>query len=102
MTFNIPKVNFDPLTGEQGGASKDPITIQNPSGGTPAKLQPQIVGQALDVLKGVDGFGDGRLEKPDGTILARDSPLEAGVVFGPNVSKGGPISMLRCYLSLSK
>jgi hypothetical protein len=60
------------------------------------------VGQALDVLKGVDGFGDGRLEKPDGTILARKSPLEAGVVFVPNKAKGGPTSMLNFYPSLSK
>ncbi|GAQ78986.1 hypothetical protein KFL_000220170 [Klebsormidium nitens] len=78
----------EPSGGSQGGAKTDPIVIGNPSGGSPAKLQPQTVGEALDALKGVGGFGEGRLQKPDGTILARSSPLEPGVVFVPNVPKG--------------
>ena len=62
-------------------------------------MQPQTVGEALDALKGINGFGDGRLQKPDGTILARGSALEQGVVFIPNTSKGGPINDARYYLS---
>ncbi|GAQ78987.1 hypothetical protein KFL_000220180 [Klebsormidium nitens] len=51
-------------------------------------MQPgQTVGEALDTLRGMDGFGEGRLQRPDGTILARGSPLEPGVVFVPNVAK---------------
>ena len=81
--------------GGKGGASKDPVVIQNPSGGPAAKLQAgQTVGEALDALEGREGFGKGVLQTPDGTILARGSPLEPGVTFVPNVAKGGRISDL--------
>lgn len=58
----------------------------------------QTVGDALNMLEG-RGFGKGDLQRPDGTILARGSPLEPGVVFVPNVAtKGGRISM-RMFLN---
>lgn len=82
-----------PITGGGGGAAKEPIVINNPSGGDPAKFHPVTVGEALDVLEGTNGFGKGRLQDPDGTILARGSPLKQGAKFVPNVAKGGPISM---------
>ena len=86
-----------PHSGDKVGANQDSVVIQNPSGGPAAKLQiSQTVGDALNTLEGRDGFGKGVLQRPDGTILARGSPLEPGVVFVPNVAtKGGRISMRR-------
>jgi hypothetical protein len=67
-----------------------PVRINNPAAGRVANVEPQTAGEALIYLRSTPGFGQGILQRPDGTGLAPGTRLELAkdYIFVPSSSPG--------------
>lgn len=78
-----------------------PVRINNSTAGRVANMESQTAGEALSYLRNTPGFGQGVLQRPDGTGLASGTRLEPGkdYIFVPSSSLGEFWHELLCNVS---